>query len=701
MALAWQVLLMREFAAHFSGNELIFGILLGAWLLFSGTGSLLGSKIRFTAQRFFQLYYFTILILPLCLLALRFSRFPLRLLPGETTGMLPALLFSLILCLFLCFPLGVLFVFNTRDQGGRPARVYMIEALGSAFSGILLYFLMIPGFSNWQSAAVLGGVLVILVYWNLPGTRFRPIPFLVIALIVFGLMDMPTQRRFWKPYSLTDSTDSRYGKLQLIRTQEQYSLYNNGVRAYTYPDRQGSEEAVHFALLQKPEASRILLIGGGGGGSLSEILKYPHTQVDYLELDPGILRFAEKGLTQPERQVLRNDRVRIMYRDGRAFLQSSPKHYDIIILNLPDPSTAQINRFFTQEFFRLAQQRLNPEGLFSLRVTSSENYISRELQEYLSSLYTTLATVFTDIEVIPGGNNIFLASRRLPRLSTEALVDLIHEYKLDNLYVSPEMLPARLSPLRIKTLTHALLAHPGVINRDLKPVSYYFHTLIWATQFQLLESRLVKLFAALGPRWLLDVPLVVFCLALLAMGVKGKKPIFIQTPLLLLGLTTITAEILTILAFQNLKGYLYHSLALLFAVFMLGLAVGAMTGLKTRRRIGFNQLIWAQAFMVALLASQWILQYRSVFSGVFYLFLFLLGLLGGFLFVAANQLYLQIKTDYGRGYGLDLLGGFIGALITSSILVPLLGIPAVLGHLILANTACLGFLFWGKFQHRD
>jgi peptidoglycan/LPS O-acetylase OafA/YrhL len=221
--------------------------------------------------------------------------------------------------------------------------------------------------------------------------------------------------------------------------------------------------------------------------------------------------------------------------------------------------------------------------------------------------------------------------------------------------------------------------------------------MIWSTQFHGLEARLTKLLSGLGRRWLLDLPLALFVLGIAMLGWKGKKSSFLLTPLVLLGLTTITAEILAIFAFQTLKGYLYQNLALLFSAFMLGIVLGALRRIK-RKRNDYSHLVILQVLFVSLLVILWLVLSISSAAWSFYLFLFLLGFLGGDLFVLANVLFLQQKTDYGIGYGLDLLGGFLGALGTSSVLVPLLGIPAVLGHLILANIGCLCFLLWGKIR---
>jgi spermidine synthase len=80
---------------------------------------------------------------------------------------------------------------------------------------------------------------------------------------------------------------------------------------------------------------------------------------------------------------------------------------------------------------------------------------------------------------------------------------------------------------------------------------------------------------------------------------------------------------------------------------------------------------------------------------VFFVFLFLLGLFNGELFIVSNQLYLREKKNYGLGYGLDLMGSFFGAITTSTILIPLLGLPLLLRYVLLLNSFCLLFIIWG------
>ena len=124
----------------------------------------------------------------------------------------------------------------------------------------------------------------------------RKIPVFSLALsisVAFFVSDIPTQKISWRPFNLVQTKDGLYGKLHLIKTSEQMTLYDNSFASIPFPISASAEESVHFALLQNPEARRVLLVGGGSGGSLTEILKYPRTDVDYVWFDPEIIRLSE------------------------------------------------------------------------------------------------------------------------------------------------------------------------------------------------------------------------------------------------------------------------------------------------------------------------------------------------------------------------------------------------------------------------
>lgn len=694
-ALSYQIILMREFAVHFFGNEITYGLILGTWLLWGGLGSILASKIKFNFKRLLFLYHLLVFLFVFCLVGLRFSRFVFHSFPGELTGTIPIFFSAFVLSFFSGFPLGVLFVFNIHYSKGQLVRVYILESLGSAAAGICINFLLIPMFSNWQIVSILGAFISFTLY--ISGRKFRSIPLMLtttILMAAFWFADLPAQKATWAPLSLVESKSTVYGTLHMIKTEEQLSLYGNGAPIFTYPDLASAEESTHFALLHKPNASHVLLVGGGSGEEIRQILKYPHTRVDCVELNPEILRLSLRYLPEEAGLLFQSPRVHMFYTDPITFLNTTAQKYDALLLNLPDPSSALLNRFFTREFFLTARDKLVPNGILSFRVSSAENYVSSELQDYLSSLYHTLAGVFSAVEVVPGDTNIFLASSELPPLDAETLSQSIRSLKLNNTFVSPELLPSRLNPLRIDSLKKTVLSGRKRINSDLAPISYFFNSVLWSKQFKSFESKFFSALSGVSSFWLLDLPLILFMVILIVLGLKRRQEsTHYLLPLFVMGLSTLMVEIIVFIRFQTVYGVLYHRISLLFASFMLGLFLGAILGQK--KKIRFNLLVQIQSGLLVLVTLSIFLCPKRPPEIYFYLFLFFLGLFNGALFVVSNQLYLREKKNYGLGYGLDMLGSFVGAVATSTILIPLLGLALLLKYVLLLNSFCMLFMVWG------
>lgn len=692
LATSFQILLLREFSAHFYGNELTFGIVLASWLLWGGLGSMVAPRMKLKMTNFSLMYSLIIFLFPVSLVCIRFSRFVLHLLPGELTGMTSVLFTSLGLCFLISFPLGILFVFNVIRSAGRIAHVYILESLGAATAGLTVYGLLLPFASAWAAASLIGAVSALLVSFSTPKTRGWPyLVFLLVFLMSFGLLNGTSQKIYWRPFDLITSKDTRYGRLQVIKTQEQVSLYDNGFQVYSYPNRAAAEESVHFALLQNPDAKNSLLIGGGAGGSLEEMLKYPEIEVDYVELDPEIIHLSQRFSSTGQKKSLSDERVHLFFQDGRAFLQKARKKYEIIILNLPEPATAQVNRFYTKEFFLLAKEKLSPNGVFSFAVPSAENYIGQELQQFLSSLYVTLASVYPEVKVVPGDRSIFLASFHSLSIEADELVQRIEAYHLNNTYVSSSFLPSRLHPLRLKYLQDKLISAEKRTNLDLAPVSFFFYSVLWSSQFKGLESKILSSFSRLSHFWLLDLPLLLFLILLFFFWIKKKKTCFFLIPLVVMGLTTIMTEIILLIWFQSLYGYLYGRIALLLTCFMLGLFLGSLVTSRIKAA-SFKHLILIQSgFLLLLFFFQLTLKARPP-EFLAFLFLLFFGSFAGGLFIVSNWLYLKEKINYGIGYGLDLAGSFLGALATSALLIPLVGLPLLLRSLFLLNFFCFLFL---------
>ncbi len=137
-----------------------------------------------------------------------------------------------------------------------------------------------------------------------------------------------------------------------------------------------------------------------------------------MELDPKVIEVSKAYLPGEYLLPLEDERVRVRYADARwlvkriSWEKKERALYDVVVINLSDPYTAMINRYYTLEFFREANAILNAGGILALKVSSSENYLNEEARAFLRSVHTTLKEVFPDVKSIPGDTNIFLACNR-------------------------------------------------------------------------------------------------------------------------------------------------------------------------------------------------------------------------------------------------------------------------------------------------
>lgn len=724
-----QIVLLREMIVSFYGNELSLGVMLFVWLFWVGMGSRLANRLYPRKQTDFRslfLWYagagFVILA---TLVGIRYSKLVLGIMPGEVVGFAPMLVFCFVVMAPLCLLWGIIFVLNARfwrfeaELSSLVTRVYLWESIGAGAGGFLATFLFIPLFSNLEILAFLWtGSLLVSVFLLFDRSRlvknvsiFCGVMVLIVVFWLGNIDDLLrgfSLEKLWRGVPVVYSEDTIYGNISVTKREEQITFYENGLLLFSFPDEYSAEEAVLFALSQKPDPRSLLLIGGGMGGAIAQAQKYKALKIDYVELDPRLIQLGERFLPREEISSLK--KANLVIQDGRLFVkEKSGKEsfsYDVIILNLPDPYTAMLNRFYTSEFFRMIKKLLKEDGVFSFRATSQQNYISYEQGLYLSSLYRTLKKNFENVTVLPGGNSIFLASpQRELEEDWQGIVANLKRDSVKTLYVSEHFLPDRLSPERMEYLKSSILSKKGRINYDLAPISYFYNAVLWGTLFQSFEKPVFLWLGHISESfYLLVPPLVIFLVLLILYRRKSRRSNLALSAIFMAGYTSIFLEIVVLLAYQTFCGYIYSRVGLILTLFMLGLAVGAYLSRQRAKKgkINFTFLSGVQLMQAILPLALLILV--ALFAGMeaeeFWIEGSLLctmifgGVIGGLEFTAANHLYLQkVKRQRaGTGYSIDLLASALSSIVASAILIPILGIPLSLWGLILMNSVCFGFL---------
>jgi spermidine synthase len=451
---------------------------------------------------------------------------------------------------------------------------------------------------------------------------------------------------------------------------------------YNIPNTYESEVFVHSILVHRFDAKRVLILGGGFNGILKEILKYPIQEIEYVEIDPALLSFAEPVLDKQNQQALRDPRVKIISGDGREFLSRKQGSFDVIILNIGEPSTANLNRFFTVEFYQQCSTRLTPDGILAFSFPSSAEYITDEMKSLNASIYHTFKQVFRNVLIIPGDHAILIGSqsKRLFIQDPDSLAQLYTTAGISAEYFSKYMFEERMPPDRIKYITNTLeSAQDYRINTDTHPVTYYFDLLLW-NRFLLGDNRLFSSITRAG----------IFVVGALAVGIlfiiifirrkqiENRERNSLAIIIACGGMIGMALNLLLLLNFQETFGSIYEMLGAMSAMSMLGLALGAVFIIRINQnhKMKFILLIVLITLVsVVFLLPQLLHFLVRVHSIPFTLIItmFCSGLIG-MLFGIVNRFYSHHTSSLGSVYAYDVLGSSIGALTACSVLLPVLGI---------------------------
>jgi len=457
--------------------------------------------------------------------------------------------------------------------------------------------------------------------------------------------------------------NSPYGSLVVTRLDGQINFIHNGVVVLATHNIGQVEETVHYAMAQRPHARRVLLISGGVAGTAKEILKYDVDTVDYVELDPLIIEIGRRYL--PEN--LADPRIRVISTDGRLFIRQTDRRYDVVIVDVPDPSTSQINRFYTREFFDEVHRRLNPDGVLCTSLEHYENRLTKELANLIGVAHQTLNQEFQNILIVPAGRIYFLAS---DGPLTEKIAARIQEKGIHTHLMKPHYLETVVfAPLRVAPVRGAI-SPDAAVNKDFSPILYYYHLQYWISRFQvgfgLLEAGLLLLF-------------LIFLVRI--------RPV--SFALFTTGLAASALEVVLLVGFQILYGCVYHQVGLIVTMFMLGLGIGSFTMnrmLSGRRRkdlgvLEFGLAVYAVCLPLILMGLGRVggATATAVASLLAVpLLALVLGILVGLEFpLAGKEDFSGVSATASRLYTADYLGAALGALLVSTLLIPVIGVVAV------------------------
>jgi spermidine synthase len=266
------------------------------------------------------------------------------------------------------------------------ARVFTFDYIGALLASLIFPLLLIPYLGLIRTSLIFGitnmAVAIALLLMLPEAAKFRkgfiPSIALGIALLTGCFVFAERIMTYTETMAFQDkviySRSTPYQRIVLTRNNREMRLFLNGNLQFSSSDEYRYHEAlVHPALHTLNGNIKVLILGGGDGLAAREVLKYDHvTGITLVDLDPAMTRLftSNEMLRQLNRNSLASNRLKVYNQDAFNWVRTDTSHYDLILIDFPDPSNYSIGKLYTSRFYEELQHLLTENGLFVVQSTS-------------------------------------------------------------------------------------------------------------------------------------------------------------------------------------------------------------------------------------------------------------------------------------------------------------------------------------------
>ncbi|OGZ32590.1 MAG: hypothetical protein A2V69_01220 [Candidatus Portnoybacteria bacterium RBG_13_40_8] len=292
---------------------------------------------------------------------------------------------------------------SLNKSGSTVGNLYAISTAGSIVGTFLAGFYLIPQFGTDKLLIILS-ITLIIISVSLSAKKLAKIK--LLALIIFllgwtainqvnlineknGFIDIDTAyNRIWI-YNYKDAKTNKLVKIMGINNEPQSSMFldsNELVNEYA--------KYFHLAKHFNPNFKTALILGGAGYSYPKDyLLKYPESTIDVIEIDPMVTELAKKYFNLKE-----NPRLNIYHKDGRAYLNTTQKKYDVIFGDAFTSLYSLPYQLTTKEAVQKKYDILNNNGVVILNIASS---LEGKKGQFLRAEYATYKDIFPQVYLFP------------------------------------------------------------------------------------------------------------------------------------------------------------------------------------------------------------------------------------------------------------------------------------------------------------
>lgn len=320
---------------------------------------------------------------------------------------------------------------RAQDPGRLAAKIYGANTFGAIVGALTFSFLAIPRMGTMRSQQILIGIactaaLVLLTPQSLrfPGQLYREpafrwrgplisgIPIIAALTLTATVSETPWQLiAYGRRIALmmySDRRDSNTYPISVLYRGEGLNssvvitdqsglriIYVNGnVEASNAADDMRLERiAGHIPALVRAGARDVFIVGFGAGITAGSFITYPEVKsISIAELEPLIPPASARFFRGENEGVLNDPRTRVVYDDGRHYLQTHNKSFDIITSDPVHLWVKGTSALYSREYFEIVRHHLKAGGV-----------IAQWLPLYDGDVEAIKSVLATFFEVFPNG----------------------------------------------------------------------------------------------------------------------------------------------------------------------------------------------------------------------------------------------------------------------------------------------------------
>ena len=275
---------------------------------------------------------------------------------------------------------------NTKDLRVTLSSIFSFDYIGGLVGSIAFPLLLLPNLGYFTTAFLVGSlniiiaIIIIFKYKNYICNRaiFMVISFVTLGFMLFGAIFSGNIAKNIEDSLYRDkiiiNKQTQYQKIIVTKHKEDLRLFINGNIQFSSVDEYRYHEClVHIPMEASKNKNRVLILGGGDGLATREVLKYQEVDsITLVDLDKQMVELCKTNndIKALNEDSLKSDKLNVINDDAYKYLENSEDMFDIILIDLPDPNDENLNKLYTNIFYRLASNHLDEDGVMAIQSTS-------------------------------------------------------------------------------------------------------------------------------------------------------------------------------------------------------------------------------------------------------------------------------------------------------------------------------------------